>query len=542
LRESIGGITESSAHLYVDRASMNKPDNGGDRQLLTRAVASHEVDKMIGLNVCAEEKFGLDAEGGVVGISIQCDGAGVRSQFGKNQYGETQQAFLDINYADSRIQKGLSDLEVLDYITGQTDRHPGNIFVDPDSGKVTGIDNDLAFPAGNRDEMRANEPILRGKMAMGMPKIMHVETEAKIKAINPEEFRQKLESIRQPNNNEGLGKLEIDGAVARLKELQEALNQKGKIEVVPEFNRETYDHMVNAQIQQGPADCTSYMGAVQKERDECQNAMAAGKSTYCMRDEESVGKARINFEYAAYKKLNAGEQENYRNIQASVDKLEASLEAVRKDMAKLDHPGMKDRLAALKHGGMDGTRQHLLAKETALVKELTSRMNGLHLITAPYVGPMQEAEEKAKARIKAATERKDMSNKPFLALQAPTPPPLPEYLNQPAPQPPKQAALPKTAEDEQDVVDLDDDLEADVKVEAEQKKEDLAKKPSVADMLKRSASAPQLGRQGPAQGEVTVEPKQGGKTLRESGSWQAATPAGPKPGGGALSAAGHPRK
>jgi hypothetical protein len=469
----------------------------------------------------------------------------VRSEFGKNAYGETTKAFLDINYANANIQKGLSDLEVLDYITGQTDRHAGNMFVDPESGKVTGIDNDLAFPEIERDVMleRAG-PALSGKAVANMPKMMHTETAAKIKAMDPVALRNKLASIIPPNGTEGLSSKEIGGAVERLQELKDAISLaekgEGTLEIVPEFNKETYARAIAAQPLDAPV--TSYIGAVEKERVSFKHAIDTGKTTHCMRDEESVGKAKINFEYAAYKKLNTDEQKNYRNIQASVDQLEASLEAVRNDMAKLDHPGMKDRLAALKHGGMNGTRQHLLAKETALVKELTSRMNGLHLITAPYVGPMQEAEEKAKARIKAATERKDISKYPFLALQAPTPPRLPDYVNPPPPQPPTQAAMPKTAEEEQDVVDLDDDLETDVKVEAEQKKEDLAKKPSVAEMLKRSASAPQLGRQGPAQAAGNAEPKQGGKTLRESGSWQAATPAGPKPGGGALSAAGHPRK
>ena len=39
------------------------------------------------------------------------------------------------------------DLQLIDALTGQVDRHGGNIFVDPKTGKVTGIDNDAAFGA-----------------------------------------------------------------------------------------------------------------------------------------------------------------------------------------------------------------------------------------------------------------------------------------------------------------------------------------------------------------------------------------------------------
>lgn len=530
-------ITNSSGNLYADKRMMDNGDMGGDRQLLSRAVASHEVDKLIGLNVCAQEKFGQDDQGNVVGISVQCDGAGVRSQFGTNEWGETKTAFLDIDYSAPEIQKGLCDLEALDYITGQFDRHRGNIFVDPDSGKVTGIDNDLAFPAVDRDEMIRSGEKLTEKAVVGMPLMMHEDTKAKILAIDPEALKSTLASVSPPDGSPGLGPDEIAGAVGRLKELQaELVKENSKIQVVPEFNDATYAQAIAAQAeslqQEGDINITSYIGAVYGEGEVNRQKVAEGDDLTQMRGADTVGKASLNMEYAAFKQqMNPSQQADYLALQAQVATLEDKLAEVRKDMAKMENPGVKEKLAALKHGGVDGTRQHLFSKEAALVKDLSSRMNGMKLMTAPHVEAMQQIQDNAKAERQAQRQAAaDMKKFPFLAQQAPEPP---KALNQPA--------LPKFAEDEQDVSDPDD-LDAENKVDAEVKpgleveQKGLARKPSVAEMLKRTSSAPQLGGHKQAQGQGLEESKPAGNSLRASGNWQAAKPTGPKPGGSSLSA------
>ncbi len=120
----------------ASRLYTNSNNATGDCSLITRQVASNQADKLLGLNVIAEERYGVDRNGMVIGVSVQADGCNIVSNKG----------VLQVDCRDPRIQKGLSDLQVIDFINGETDRHAGNIFIDPATGKVTGIDNDLSFP------------------------------------------------------------------------------------------------------------------------------------------------------------------------------------------------------------------------------------------------------------------------------------------------------------------------------------------------------------------------------------------------------------
>ena len=125
-----------AAYLYKDKENVEQgtfsPDD--DLGLLTRSVTSSSVGQLLATDrsTTAEERFGVDSEGKVIGVSIQADGAGVNSDIGDPK----KQAFLDINYRDPNIQRGLSDLAVDDYITGQMDRHPGMWLIVVGAGKV----------------------------------------------------------------------------------------------------------------------------------------------------------------------------------------------------------------------------------------------------------------------------------------------------------------------------------------------------------------------------------------------------------------------
>jgi len=221
------------------------PANGQmppDSALLARSVAAYQVDQLLGTGMIAEEKFATDDLGVPMGVSIQADGAGIT---GKH---EDVDKFLKVELDDADIQRGLADLEAVDYITGQIDRHCGNIFIDPNTKKVTGIDNDLGFPEKSRQAMFAEGGDFKGKAVTGMPRQMHAATAEKIMATDPEQLRQMLQNMPTPDGVGRMGQPAIDECVVRLQELQAAIqNPPPGFKVVSEFNDQTYEEAVAAQ-------------------------------------------------------------------------------------------------------------------------------------------------------------------------------------------------------------------------------------------------------------------------------------------------------
>lgn len=622
-----------------------------DRHMLTRAVAASEMDKMIGLNVVAEEKFGVDEHGETFGASVFADGAGIQSEFRVNPGEDKKVCFLAANYRDPAIQKGLSDLEVSDYLSGQMDRHAGNIFVDPDTGKVTGIDNDLAFPEVDRETLIQREAFSYGatdnKAVAGFPRQMHQDTKAKILATSSAELREKLSAITPPGSTEEMpGRLteaEINGACRRLEALQEELRSPNcSIQVVAQFDDNTYEAAVNAQKDAfenvawkgGPqtwdncqdgnlfdkAPKTSYLGAVAlKEKmiatniavmqQENAQLVAQGQEPQvipaAMRDPRTAPKAPRNEQYAEYAKQaeiakqtlkanpqlieDPGARQQVMGIKEQMSEVKAKIAHYDKETAKLEEGKLGAKLRSLASGGTEGRKEFYAEKKLAAQQQLATLERQLDAAAAEAVplemkaGLMADAGAVIEARAQQNNVAQaqngvaaQQANHEFLNHPAPQPPnvaeladnavqqagnavqqPNLEFLNHPAPQPPnvpqvqnnavpqngapKAAELPKAAEDELDVAELDEVDELDEEVEVEVKQEGHEKGPSVGEMLKRANSSPALGGHRQAQGQgqggpAQNGPKPGGNSLRASGQWQAAKPSAPKPGGSSLSA------
>ncbi len=79
-------------------------------------------------------------------------------------------------------QKEFADLQLIDYLTGQTDRHPGNIYVDSETGEVTGIDNDQAF--GSQAKINAD-------YHYGLPELDY-DTAVRLKNMPEADFREAI--------------------------------------------------------------------------------------------------------------------------------------------------------------------------------------------------------------------------------------------------------------------------------------------------------------------------------------------------------------
>ena len=92
----------------------------------------------------------------------------------KDTWLKVEKLYLDVDVVDARLQQGLSNLQVLDLITGQVDRHPGNYFIDMDTDTravrgVEGIDNDLAFGKNITD---VNELVNSETQSVKLPKVV----------------------------------------------------------------------------------------------------------------------------------------------------------------------------------------------------------------------------------------------------------------------------------------------------------------------------------------------------------------------------------
>ncbi|MET4695116.1 hypothetical protein [Endozoicomonas lisbonensis] len=113
------------------------------------------------------------------------------------------------------IQQQLNSAEWLDGICAQQDRHAGNLFVDPGSGKVTLIDNDMGFYPGQREVRTPSRPggfrRFSGSTA-GLPAVIDARVYQKLMSITPAQIHQQMDGLLTP--------LEIQSTVSRVQQLQ----------------------------------------------------------------------------------------------------------------------------------------------------------------------------------------------------------------------------------------------------------------------------------------------------------------------------------
>jgi hypothetical protein len=124
-----------------------------------------------------------------------------------------------VDLKDPDIQKGMSDLQLFDAISGQRDRHAGNIFIDPDTGKVTGIDDDLSFGKGTSpdDLAKSNDKY------PGLPSLVDKATAERILRLRPENLKAFL--AHRENDLRDLTPEEIRDAQTRLSNVQTYLRK-----------------------------------------------------------------------------------------------------------------------------------------------------------------------------------------------------------------------------------------------------------------------------------------------------------------------------
>jgi len=139
---------------------------------------------------------------------------------GERRYYYLRHAYRDPNFYDARLRRDLIRLQLMDAISGQVDRHPGNYFVLRNAkGEVIGvkaIDNDMAWGKSLRD-LSGKTQIDGAHLPRYLPPVVDAETRDAIKAIRPDQLRKQLSDVLSPD--------EIDAAVVRLKQVQAHLDK-----------------------------------------------------------------------------------------------------------------------------------------------------------------------------------------------------------------------------------------------------------------------------------------------------------------------------
>lgn len=111
----------------------------------------------------------------------------------------------------ANLQKGLLDLQVLDVLCGQVDRHAHNFFVQVNGNevKITGIDNDTAFGKNTNGIDRLSVAIGAKPPFAGPPPLMSREAFDNLKAIDRVTYRSDLVVA-------GLDNDEVNASMSRL--------------------------------------------------------------------------------------------------------------------------------------------------------------------------------------------------------------------------------------------------------------------------------------------------------------------------------------
>lgn len=227
------GHKEVYNHMFGDWAVDTGTAVGADVSVSKRNVASSRMAELLGQgNVIAHSELAqvTDKSGRVLeGILMQQaegkSGADLAEAFQTQKQKECfesgkeyEKAMGNFTYdmTTPSLQKSMSTLQIMDWISGQVDRHKGNYFIQRDAqGKmtgVTGIDNDFAFgrTAGGGNygaytvqDGRLNIPHMDKDLAM------------RIMALTPDTIQLFLGDILDPQLT--------DACWGRVKQLQDAI-------------------------------------------------------------------------------------------------------------------------------------------------------------------------------------------------------------------------------------------------------------------------------------------------------------------------------
>ncbi|NDJ16476.1 eCIS core domain-containing protein [Myxacorys almedinensis] len=189
-----------------------------------RAVAASRIDQLLGTDILTQTEFA--AHNNQIG-SVSEAAPGASPKLNLVTYDRS------IDYGNAQTRRDLSTLQVLDAIIGQLDRHPGNYFIDKETGKVTGIDNDLAFGE------KSNEAFVEGRTdqgTLGVPGIGKGRWQSHFKGLPSFVDKAVKDSINRVSSNQVrnvltglLTNAEIEATIARFEHVKRKLKDLGEV-------------------------------------------------------------------------------------------------------------------------------------------------------------------------------------------------------------------------------------------------------------------------------------------------------------------------
>jgi hypothetical protein len=224
-----------------------------------KAVATSRIDKLLNAGVAADTRLAYKNKGGkkVLG-SFQTRAQG--ENFAKLD--ERDDIVLDettnpaqLSLADPNLQRQWSKLNILDALTGQLDRHGGNLFAKLNQqGNVeslTAIDHDMSFPSKGFQDPSDRE---RGRPWTGLPQNIDKEIVDMVMALEPGDLRLVLKDL--------LTEDELKGVYARLAKLKEHLPQRTALKP-NQWTKQTAQQEVTGTSQFDPH---GYLGSTRQRR------------------------------------------------------------------------------------------------------------------------------------------------------------------------------------------------------------------------------------------------------------------------------------
>lgn len=210
--------------------------------LIARQVTSYKVAKELGMIIVAPEIFSTDTDGTTIGITAEVKSTQVMKNVVDN--GTQLQEHTRFDFSKPKTQKELSDLQLLDAITGQMDRHLGNIFIDKTTGAVATIDQDMSFPVGDRPFSETENTLFNqfetqnGKLVYKQ-EFVDANTSEKILSISDDQLRNVLKG--NAKDPEHLDDEAINHAITRFKAVKEQLQKlKDQNKLIKTWDDNTY--------------------------------------------------------------------------------------------------------------------------------------------------------------------------------------------------------------------------------------------------------------------------------------------------------------